>query len=152
MDELNRFFGGAGILQFELTHVGGATIGDSNLRALLTAAGTWRLTADRTRIYGQALPLTISQPIVNVGLWNGTSAGVLLKTITIGTSTLSLTVYRTSATTFDVLVSVSAGSALGGTTSLTVKTIVDGETYGPSSLPVFAKPLPFLVSDVVNPF
>lgn len=151
MDEMTRFLGAGSALQFELTHVGGATAGDTNFRTLLSSAGNWRVTADRTRIFGQSLPLTITQPIVPNGLWNANTGGKQLNTITIGPATVAITVYRLSNTQFDVYVQFNAGSGLAGTTSLTVKMIHDGETYLPGPTAVYPTPLAFVVGDVVNP-
>jgi hypothetical protein len=42
---------------------------------------------------------------------------------------------------------------MAGTTSVTISTISDNETYlNPGATLVYPKPLPFVVGDVVDPF
>jgi hypothetical protein len=152
MDEMNRFLGSGGALQFDLTHTGGASTGDTNFRTLLSSAGTWRLSADRTRIFGQSLPLTITQPTTMSGIWNGNSIGTLLGTVSIASNTLSFYAWRVSNTQFDVQI-LFASQAMAGTTSVTISTISDNETYlNPGVTQVYPKPLAFVVGDVVDPF
>jgi hypothetical protein len=151
MDEMNRFLGSGGALQFDLTHTGGASTGDTNFRTLLSSAGTWRLSADRTRIFGQSLPLTITQPTTTSGIWNGNSIGTLLGTVTIASNTLSFYAWRVSNTQFDIQILFSS-QAMAGTTAVTISTISDNETYNPGPTAVYPKPLAFIAGDVVDPF
>jgi hypothetical protein len=151
MDEMNRFLGSGGALEFALTHTGGAQTGDTNFRSLLSSAGTWRLSGDKTRIFGQSLPLTITQSTVNAGLWNGNGGGTLMNTVTISSNTLSFYVWRVSNTQLDVQI-LFASQAMSGTTSLTVNLISDNETYFPGPALVYPQPLTFNTSDVVDPF
>jgi hypothetical protein len=151
LDEMNRFIGSGGALEFALTHVGGASTGDVNFRTLLSSAGTWRLSGDKTRIFGQSTPLTITQPTVSVGLWNGNGGGTLMNTVSISSNTLSFYVWRVSNTQLDVQILFSS-QAMAGTTSLTVGLITDNETYLPGPSLVYPQPLSFAVSDVVDPF
>jgi hypothetical protein len=152
MDEMNRFLGSGGALQFELTHVGGAGPGDGPFSTLLQQAGTWRLSADRTRIFGQSSPLTISQPTTTSGIWNGNSVGTLLSSVTIASNTLSFYAWRVSNTQFDIQI-LFTSQAMAGTTSVSFSTISDNETYlNPGATLVYPKPLPFVVGDVVDPF
>jgi hypothetical protein len=152
MDDMNRFMGAGSAIQIEVDHTGGATSGDTNFRALLLTAGRQRLTGDKIRIFGQSLPLTITQSISTSGLWNANSAGKILSSITLGPSTISVLAYRVSNVQFDILVSFVAGSTLAGNTSLTLKIIADNETFLPGPTPVYAMPLAFNNSDVVNSF
>lgn len=151
MDEMNAFLGSGGALQFEMTHSGGSLAGDANFRAGLSAVGTWRLTADKTRIFGQALPLTISKSVINAGIWNGSVSGVQVGTITFGGASISAIVYRVSNTEFDVMMSFVVGSTLSGTTSLVVKTIGDYEKYTLNGIEkdVYPKPLAYTSTDAV---
>jgi hypothetical protein len=140
MEDMNRFLGSGGAVQFEITHTGGAQAGDSNFRTLLSSAGTWRLTADRTRIFGQSLPLTITQPTSQLGIWNGNTTGMLIGSVTIASTVLSFYVWRISNRVFDIQMVV-AGSAMSGTTAMTVSTISDNETYlNPGTTDVYPKP------------
>lgn len=150
MDDMNRFLGSGGALQLELSHVGGTGIGDTNLRSMLTDIGTWRITADKTRVFGQA-SMTITRPIVNIGIWNGNAPGKTLASQASSGGTMQVVVYRVSNVEFDVLVQFSVGSVLTGTTALTIKSISDTETYMPGSLQVFSKPQAFVPTDIVDP-
>ena len=129
-----------------MTHVGGALIGDTNLRTLLTTVGTVRATADKTRIFGQSLPLTITRSTANTGLWNAIGTGKLLTSQTIGTSTVSVTAYRYSALRLDLQVNVDAGSTLSGVLSVSYSLIDDTEVAG--AVQVYPSPLAFTASDL----
>lgn len=150
--ELNRFLASGGGIQVEVVHAGGALAGDTNLRALLAAVGTWRLTADKTRFFDQTSPTspTMTRNIVNVGIWNGSPTGTVLATHTVSGASLTMTVTRVSNIQFDVTVEFNANSLLAGTTSLTFRTISDNETYLESAVitPVYTKPLSFVSGDI----
>ena len=146
MEHMNRFLGSAGAIQLEITHDTA-----SNFQTLLSQAGTWRITSDKTRIFGQSLPLTITQPTVNVGIWNGNSASVQLNSVSISGATLAVSIRRVSNIQFDLEFVANNGGALSGNTSVTIKTIAGNETYGSGD--VYPKPLTFVGggADVVDP-
>ncbi len=148
-DELLRFVGSGGALQVELTHTGGANAGDTNTRALLTNAGNWRFTGDKTRIFGQSLPLTMTQAATPVGLLNANSAGVPTTTVTISGVSLSCLLSRPALNILAITVTLNAGSALAGSTAVTFKVISDGELNG--AVQVYPKPLVYAAGDIVDP-
>ncbi len=150
--ELARWLASGQGLQLEVTHVGGAGAGDTQLRALLAQYGTWRLTADKTRFFGQSLPLTASAATVNSGLWNATTGGVTLASQTVGPASMTVTAYRPNPTgdQIDVLVAFNAGAALAGTTTVAFKSINDTETYLPGPTNVYSSPQPFVSGDITN--
>lgn len=149
MAEMNAFLGSGGAIQVQLAHVGGGSAGDTNFRNLLSQAGIWRITADKTRIMGQSIPLTITQPTANVGIWNGNSTGNILNTISISSNTLSIRVFRVSNTRFDLEILLNS-TPMAGVTSTTFSLIADNETFPPSSALVYSRPLSFITSDVVD--
>lgn len=149
MDEMNRFLGSGGGIQVELSHTGGALTGDTNFRNLLSQAGVWRITADKTRIFGQSLPLTITQPTANVGIWNGNGTGTQLNLISISGNDLRMRIHRVSNTQFDLEI-LFASQAMNGTTATTVSLMYDNETFLPGPTAVYARPQPFVTSDVVD--
>jgi len=149
MDEMNRFLGSGGGLQVELSHTGGALTGDTNFRNLLSQAGVWRLTADKTRIFGQSLPYTITQPTIPVGIWNGNSTGTQIGPITISNNDLRMKIYRVTNTQFDLEI-LFASQAMAGSTAVTISTIYDNETYMPGPTAVYARPQPFVIGDVTD--
>lgn len=151
--ELARWLASGQGLQLEVTHVGGSTSGDTQFRALLAQYGTWRLTADKTRFFGQSLPLIASSATVNSGLWNATTAGLTLASQAVGAASMTVTIYRPNPLggQVDVLVSFNAGGTLIGTTVVAFKRINDTETYLPGPINVFSFPLPFVSGDITNP-
>lgn len=152
-DEMYRFMGSGGVIQTEVTHTGGSLAGDTNLATLLTQSGTWRISADKTRVFGQSQPLTITRTIKPLGLLNsGSSAGVaqVLDLVTNNGATLSVSLLRISNLKLRMTISINAGSATAGTTSVQIKIIRDGETYLPGPTKVFPKPLPFVPADLVS--
>lgn len=151
MSDMNAFLGSGGAIEFALSHSGGASAGDTNFRSLLSSAGTWRLTADRTRIMNQAIPLSITQPTVQVGIWNGHSTGKLLNTVTIAGNTLSFYVWRVSNTQFDVQI-LFTSQVMSGATFVTVSTITDNETYLPGPTNVYPAPLAYTGADLIDAF
>lgn len=150
--EMARWLSSGQGLQLEVTHVGGATAGDTQFRALLAQFGTWRLTADKTRFFGQSLPLTASAATVNTGLWNANVAGFTIASQTVGAASMTVTAYRffPIGGKFDLLVSFNAGAALAGTTTVAFKRISDIETYLPGSTNVYPSPLAFGGGDITN--
>lgn len=150
--EMARWLSSGQGLQLEVTHAGGAGAGDTQLQALLAQFGTWRLTADKTRIFGQSLPLTASSATANVGLWNANVAGTILASQTLGGATMSVTAYRFFPVggKLDLLVSLNAGGALAGTTTVVFKRINDVEVYGSGPTNVYSSPLAFAPGDVTN--
>lgn len=154
--ELARWLASGQGLQLEVTHVGGATAGDTQFRALLSQFGTWRLTADKTRFSNQSQPsptFYASSATLNAGLWNANSAGITLGSQTVGAASMTVTLYRvgSAASQFDVLVSFNAGAALAGTTTVAFKRINDIETYLPGPTNVYPSPLAFVSGDIANP-
>lgn len=160
MSEMNRFLGSGGGIQLEVTHVGGVSAGDNDFRSLLTLVGTMRVTADKTRIFGQSLPLTISRATSNVGLWNASyeadepTGQILTTQYLIEPSTgpsITVKAFKVSNEQIDLQISFAILSALTGTTNVTLKTIKDTETYLPGPVPVYgAGPSAFVNADVVN--
>jgi hypothetical protein len=149
MDEMNRFLGSGGGIQVDLSHTGGALAGDTNFRNLLSQAGVWRITADKTRIFGQSLPLTITQPTANVGIWNGNSTGTQLNLISISSNDLRMRIFRISNVQFDLEI-LFASQAMAGSTAVTVNLMYDNETYMPGPTSVYARPQPFVIGDVTD--
>ena len=68
-----RFLFSGGAVQLAIAHAGSAA-GDVAFQTLLSDCSTLRFTADRTRVFGASMPLTLTQLPIGVGLWNATSA------------------------------------------------------------------------------
>lgn len=149
--EASRWLASGQGIQVQVSHSGGNTPADSQLRTFLAEVGTWRLTADKTRFFGQSLPLTSSSSTANLGLWNATQQGKVVATRAISGSNMSATVYRAgnSGKEIDLAISFNAPSALTGNTTISMSLINDAETYG-SGARVYPSPLPYVSSDVVS--
>lgn len=147
-DELLRFLGSGGAVQVEVTHTGGAAASDTNTRTLLTSAGVWRFTADKTRVFGQSIPLTMTQAAVPVGFLNATLTGVNTTTVTIAGSNLSFILTRPALNQLGFTLTIGAAAALTGTTAVTIKVISDGELNG--AVQVYPKPLTYASGDITN--
>lgn len=143
------FLGSGGALQVQLTHQGGGTPGDNLFRLMIDSIGVYRITADKTRVFGEPLPLTMSRPTVSRGMWNAETAGTVLTQQAYGTANITVSMIRSSNTTLTLDVSFNVGGALSGTTAVSVGMIYDGATS--DTVPVFSKPEPFSPSDVVKP-
>lgn len=126
-DEMYRWFCSGQGVQLEVTHVGGANTADTDFRALLQQAGVQRITADRTYIFGEPLPLVLTN-VEPVGIWNSHAGAEVLSAETLGPCTLTVSIQRMSDSSFDLEVLVAAGSALAGNTTFTFKLIEDTET------------------------
>ncbi len=153
MDEMNRFLGSGAAIQIESVHTGGATVADNDFRLLLANAGVLRLTADKTRVFGQSLPLTLTRQTINSGLWNGTSFGIQVLSDTMPGSSITRTVsvVRASNTEFQIFVAYSSSSAvLNGSTAITFSVISDNETYLPGPTPVYPLPIAFTGAHIVD--
>lgn len=144
------FLGSGGALQVQLSHQGGGAPGDNLFRLMIDSIGVYRITADKTRVFGEPMPLTLSRPIVARGLWNAETAGTVLTQQAYGTANITVSMIRTSNTVLTLEVSFNVGAALSGTTAISVGLIYDSETS--AGTPVFSKPQPFLPSDVVKPW
>ncbi len=154
MDELNRFLGSGGGIQISTTHPDGSTQADNEFRLLLASVGTVRLTADKSRVFGQSLPLTLTRPTANVGLWNAVPFATQLLSLTQSGSSVTQTfnVYRTSNTELRIYVSYStdSGTNFDGTTSISFSVISDNETFLPGPVDVYPKPIAFTSGDIVD--
>ena len=130
MDELTRYLGSASAIEFDITQTAPSpTPADTNFIAMLAQVGVVRISADRIRFYGQSLPLTITQPIVNMGIWNANVPGKILASVTVSGVTMDIVGYRVSNTQFDLSLVFNAGGVLAGTTAIAINQVVDTETY-----------------------
>jgi hypothetical protein len=146
-DERSRWMSSGQGLQIQLSHVGGALIGDTNLRSLITAVGSLRITADKTRIYGSTLPLSVSRQNSNVGFWNAIQTGTIGTVQTVGVVTMTVKVFKVSEVQVDAEITLDASTPLSGTTTLTYSVIDDNENV--SSVRVYPSPLTFTGSDTL---
>lgn len=137
-DEFYRWMGAGHGLQIDMTQSGATgNPADVNLRNALNEIGVLRVTADKVRVLGQSLPLTMTKPVSNLGIWNGVvvdgaiiTADTLLRTETSNSATMTVSTSRTDVTglgssTFIIKIVLNAGSPFLNTTSVTVSEIYD---------------------------
>ena len=148
-DELYRWFGAGQGIQLEITHTGGSLAGDTNLTNLLSQVGVQRITADKTRIFGQSLPLTMSRATINKGIWNANPAGITLSSVIVGSAQLTVAISRVGNFDFAIQITINAGAALNGTTTIALNQIRDTETYLPGPQNVYPSLQPFQPSDIL---
>jgi hypothetical protein len=140
-DERNRFLFSGSAVQLGITQAAGGA-GFTNFSNLLATCSTMRFTADKTRVFSNGSPLTLSTNIINVGLWNApsnTDAPITLTTQTFDPAAfITVKAYRYGnnvggnegyPTSFDIEVIFSAGAALSGATTFTFSIIQDTATF-----------------------
>ena len=145
-----RFLFSGGALQLEMSHVGGALAGDSNLRAAMSSnVSMARFTADKTLIFIGSAPYTPGSGATNIGLQNANNTGKVLFTKTVGQTTITATVFRPSSSErLELQVDVNAGGQLSGTTEFKISVIRDTSIYN-GSLPVYTGPNSYDPSDLL---
>ncbi len=141
--DLEQFFYSGAVMQFVLDHNPSAspTTADTALLTITNGSGRVRVAANNTFIMTPAAYPTaqLSQAPSGVGYVNMTAGGVTLGTITSGGATVAIRGLTVTQGSIRILVDITAGGALTGTTTIAWSYICDNETYtGPSF--VFAHP------------
>ena len=152
--DLQQFLASGGAIQIDMAHSSSSGAGNSAMSNLISQAGVWRVTGDKVRIFGSSLPLTVTQPTGSMGIYNGAvgyASGNAIQNFTLNNVNIVLTVFRPTPEQFDLAIGITNNAGgMSGTSSLTFTVIRDAETYLPGPNPVYAKPLTFQVSDIVD--
>lgn len=143
---LERFFYSTGALQFVMTHSpSGVPVGnDLSLKAITDAVGRIRITADNTYVMTPSPTPTVSQAPPGLGFRNFTAGGVVLATLTSGTSTVVIRGLLVNQTRVQINIEITAGAATSGSFNVLWSYFRDTETYAnPSPVAVFPTPLTY---------
>lgn len=146
----DSFLYSGGALQLTMTHVPGGTgtAADTDLKTLLDSRGVLRLTADKTRIFSNVLPLTLSAAPISAGIKGAPAGGQVLTTQTVGGASYTINVGLATATTINVFVQFTSSGAMNGTLIIKYDDIKSNETYtAPTVTPVYGAPAAYATGD-----
>lgn len=145
---LSSFINSGGAIQVTLTHApgGSGTTGDTNLKTLLDSRGVVRITADKTRVFSNTLPLTLSAVPGTLGFKDVAVSGTLT-TQTVAGATATLT-SQNGGTYLLVRFVLSSTGPMNGTLTARYDVIKDTETYlAPAVTAVYSAPLAYASGD-----
>lgn len=151
---IDRFIAsGAAIdLKLDYTLPGSPNGNDTAFKSFIDTNNTLRITADKVRVFGNSLPLTLTSAPITMGFLNAavSPSFATIATITSGSSSLIVSLSRGSTgvaggASLVVRLSMAAPSPIGGTTTLKQSILRDTKTFG-SDEAFFPKPVAFVVS------
>lgn len=143
-DVMNSFLNSGGAIQVTLLHEPGGTgtAADTNLKALFDARGVVRLTADKSRVFTNALPLALAVNPVATGLRTG---GTPAQTVAGASYSIGAT---WAGFVLSLQIDFSSTGPMNGTTTIEFSVIRDNETYlAPGPIPVYGSPSAYTVAD-----
>jgi hypothetical protein len=120
--------GGAVDIKLDYTLPGSPTGNDTLFQSFINTNSTIRITADKVRVFGNSLPLQLTQTPINAGMLNATPAFVNIATITSGASSIVIAVAR-NPNSMGIRISLT-GPGISGQTALKWRIINDTKTYG----------------------
>lgn len=141
---LERFFQSTGGLQVVMTHtpIGGGVGNDLSLKAITDNFGRVRVTADNTYVMTPSPTPTVSLAPSNLGVRNMTAGGIVLATMTSGTSTIVVRGIRLDTFRVQINIEITAGGATSGNFNVLWSFLRDTETYAnPGPVLVYPSPL-----------
>lgn len=143
------FLNSGGAIQMTLGMSGMSTTGDTNMRALTDQRGVLRITADKTRVFANALPLLLAIAPENTGFNAATGGPAQMTAQSVNGATYIITASYPSATTLALSVSISSGSnPMQGTFTVKFDVIKDTTTYlAPGLTKVFGEPAAYATGD-----
>lgn len=142
------FIYSGGALQITMGLTGGSTTGDTDMKALLDQRGVIRATADRTRIFANALPLSMSIAPVAPGFANALASGTTLASFSVSGASYAITASRETATSLTLIATVTSTGPMQGSLSVKFDVIKDTETYlAPALTQVYAAPAVYSAGD-----
>jgi hypothetical protein len=147
-EQKQRFInGGSAIdLKIDYTLPGSPTANDTAFKAFVDTYNTWRLTADKVRVFGNSLPLTLSAAVIAGGLQAAGAGHVTLATLSSGANSVSVAALThpgngVAGTAYlQIRLTVTGVGGLSGATTVLASTVRDASTFGADTA-FFPKPL-----------
>ena len=147
---LESFVNSGGNIQVTMSLGNPSTTGDTNMRALLDQRGVVRISADKTRVFANVLPLALSVPSNSAGFLTAAPGGSTMASYTISGASYVVTLARETPQSYVLSLSATSTGPMQGNLTYRYDVISDSETYlAPALTSVYAAPLPFTAAHFV---
>jgi hypothetical protein len=140
-----------GTLQVNFSTTSAATESSTSVKTLFDTKGVIRITADKTRVFGSSLPLTLAVAPIDRGVKNvGSEPSVLTSQATDNVNYSIFASQPSAGNTINLVINLTSNIAFSGNLAIRFDVIVDTTTYNaPLITPLYASPNSYNNADKV---